>query len=117
MNHTTNKQALHLLLPTDRGVEIIDTKTLVRVEAISNYSKLYFANGKTLVVAKVLRWFEEQLDAAMFLRTHRTHLINKQFVHRYHHGQTAVVKLINGESIGVSKRKKKYFLQLMGAVA
>jgi DNA-binding LytR/AlgR family response regulator len=44
-----------LLLPTCTGIELIDINAVIRIEAISNYSKLYFINGKTLVVAKVLR--------------------------------------------------------------
>ncbi|MEQ1767700.1 MAG: hypothetical protein ABL859_09765, partial [Methylotenera sp.] len=50
-----------LLLPTCKGLECILFNEIVRIEASSNYSKLFFNNGKTLVVAKVLHWFEDQL--------------------------------------------------------
>jgi hypothetical protein len=41
-------------LPSRQGIHVIEISNIVRKEAISNYSKLYFTNGKTLVVAKVL---------------------------------------------------------------
>ncbi len=110
-----------LLLPTCKGIEVIDISTIVRVEAISNYSKLFFSNGKSLVVAKVLHWFEVTFARASaveggetFHRIHRTHLVNRKFIQCYHSGK---VKLHNGERIDVAKRKKSYFLKCWYAVA
>jgi two-component system, LytTR family, response regulator len=104
-----------LMLPTCSGIDAIDVNTIIRVEAISNYSKLFFSNGKSLVVAKVLRWFEERLsiqndaeNKTLFLRTHRTHLINKNFIRRYSNGK---IELCNQQFIGVARRKKSQFLQ------
>lgn len=100
-----------LTLPTCKGLEFIDTSTLVRVEAMSNYSKLFFINGKTLVVAKVLHWFEQSLSAIQFIRPHRTHLINKNFIRQYINESGGKIRLHNGEYIDVSKRKKSHFLK------
>lgn len=100
-----------LMLPTCKGLEVIDTSTIIRVEAMSNYSKLFFNNGKTLVVAKVLHWFEESLPGFQFIRTHRTHLINKNFISQYINANGGKVKLHNGECLDISKRKKSHFLR------
>jgi two-component system, LytTR family, response regulator len=94
-----------MMLATSKGVEFIQPHTIIRIEAISNYSKLYFNNGKTLVVAKVLRWFEEALKTSGFLRTHRTHLVNYQFIHRY--TRCGKLTLLSGETIKVARGKKK----------
>ena len=108
-----------LMLRTDRGVKLIDIKTIVRIEAISNYSKLFFLNNKTLVVAKLLHWFEEQLsplsaEGEDFIRIHRTHLVNRKFIQCYRSGK---IKLLNGECLDVAKRKKTLFLKLWDAAA
>jgi two-component system LytT family response regulator len=102
--------AHQLIIPARSGYEIVDINSIIRIEAISNYSKLYFANGKTMVASKVLRWFEEQLASQRFIRTHRTHLINRSFICYYTNGMGSKVKLLNGEWIDVSKRKKMQFL-------
>jgi two-component system, LytTR family, response regulator len=103
------------LLPTNKGAELIEANSIIRIEAISNYSKLYFSNGKTLVVAKVLRWFEETLGGTgpshLFLRVHRTHLVNKKYISAYVNGKAARIRLQNGELIDIAKRKKNYFLR------
>src|SRR5258705_12600028 len=107
----TVQQTGLLLLPTCKGVEVINTATVVRIKAISNYSKLYFTNGTTLVVAKVLRWFEESLGADQFIRLHRTHIVNKKLISQYSFCEGGQVELINGERIAVSRRRKSQFLQ------
>jgi two-component system LytT family response regulator len=95
------------LLSTSQGVEIIDCSSLVRIEAISNYCKLFFATGKTLVVAKVLAWFEERLSAKGFVRLHRSHLVNMQYILRLNDEKRTEVILKNYYSIPVSRRKKQ----------
>jgi two-component system, LytTR family, response regulator len=113
-----------LLLPTCKSIEAIDIHSIIRIEAISNYSKLFFVNGKTLVVAKALAWFQKKLPCQpfqqednCFIRIHRTHLINKNFIHQYIRDGQGKVKLHNGELIDISKRKKSYFLQCWYAAA
>ena len=97
-----------LILTTSLGNEVVDCRSLVRIEAISNYCKLYFVNGKTLVVAKVLAWFEQKLAAKGFIRLHRSHLVNLQFVLGWDNITKAAIILKNFNSIPVSRRKKKY---------
>jgi two-component system, LytTR family, response regulator len=105
----TNKATTNniILLPTNKGVEVVDVNTIMRIEASSNYSKLFFKDGTNLVVAKVLHWFEGQLAAGRFFRIHRTHFINKNFIQQYNND--GKVKLFNCEWINVSKRKRTFF--------
>ena len=116
MQTTDYRYANAIQVPTCKGMEVIDVNNIIRIEAISNYSRLVFSNGKTLVVAKVLRWFEERLLMDGFMRVHKTHLVNTRFIMNYIRGtlsqaQGGRVKLSNGEWIDVSKRKNNYFQQ------
>lgn len=107
LNQVTNE---FLMFATNKGIETIGIDDIIRVEAISNYSKLYLSTGKTLVVSRTLRWVEEKLPPRLFVRTHRAHLVNTNFVLQYINGTGGMVKLLNGEMIHVSKRKKAWFL-------
>lgn len=95
-----------LILNTSTGNFLIDAHTIVRVEASSNYSKLYFNDGKTLVTAKVLKWFEQRLPAENFTRLHRSHLVNNGFLQPQQCSGKAF-ELQNGKVIQVSRRRKK----------
>ncbi len=111
--HTTITEANSILVPTDRGLQVINVHSIIRVQSISNYSKLFFKNGKTLVVAKVLRWFEERLAAHQFVRIHRTHLVNGNCLRTYNSSNTVEIELMNGEKFTVARRKRNLFLQFV----
>lgn len=100
-----------ILVPTDRGMQVIDVHSIIRVQSLSNYSKLFFQNGRTLVVAKVLRWFEERLLMHKFLRIHRAHLVNSGCLRGFNNTHTIEIELTNGERLTVARRKKTDFLQ------
>lgn len=82
-------------------------KEIVRIEALSNYSRIYFANGNKLVVAKVLRWFQEMLPGELFVRVNRSHLVNKYFIKEISGRKTKTILMESGENIVVSRRKKE----------
>lgn len=103
-----------LKLTTSSGDYLINTCTIVRVEASSNYSRIFFSDGKVLVTAKLLRWFEENLKKESFTRLHRSHLINNNFLDEYQ-CTTGTVALQNGKVIPVSRRRKRSVIQKLAA--
>ena len=76
---------------------------IIRIEAVSNYSRIYFSNGNTIVVAKVLHLLQDLLPETMFVRVHRSHLINKLFVKAIKGKNKKRLLMNNGEYIGVSR--------------
>ena len=98
-----------LTVATVGRIDIIDWNNLVRIEASSNYSRLFLSNGKTLFVAKVLKKFEAELDKRLFIRPHKTHLVNISYIQSYVRGTHPTLLLSNGESIPVARKMKKQF--------
>ncbi len=96
----------NIVLNTSRGIVTVSAQQIIRIQAISNYSKLFFDNGKSLVVAKVLRWFEEQEILVPFVRIHRSHLLNLQYIKSYSGDKEGLISLHTGETFLVAKRKK-----------
>jgi two-component system, LytTR family, response regulator len=103
-----------LLLRTSAGHLLIETANIIRIEASSNYCKLFLTNGRMLVTAKVLKWFEENLPGHVFMRLHRSHLVNNHFLLRNQPMEKGLV-LINGDYIRVSRRRKKNILNQLQA--
>ena len=107
-----------MMVATAGRVDVVNVDHLVRIEAQSNYSKLYFVDGTTLVVAKVLRKFEEQLSQNPFIRAHKTHLVNLHFIRSLEGLHHKHLVLDNGDNIAVSRSKQRYvFQQLMNLQA
>ena len=94
-------------IPFDRGIRMVQAEKIIRIESLSNYSKIFFVSGYPMTVAKVLQWFEDNLPEQMFTRVHRSHLVNKIFVHEINRTKYANILLTNGETIPISRRKKK----------
>lgn len=95
-----------LIVSTVRRTDLIAWHNLIRIEASSNYSKIFMADGKTLFTAKVLKKFEAELDSRFFIRTHKTHLVNKEYIRSFITGLHASIVLSNGEIVPVSRRHK-----------
>lgn len=96
----------NLIVATTGKLEVIALQTLVRIEATNNYSRLYLADGKTILVAKVLKRFEEQLDHGYFIRTHKTHLVNLQFIQSCSGAKQKSLMLTNGDCVAISRSKQ-----------
>lgn len=62
--------ARHFFSPSD----------IVRLEAHSNYTNIYFTDKKKILSAKLLKDFVRMLEPFGFVRTHRTHLVNRQHI-------------------------------------
>ncbi|MGB3007026.1 MAG: LytTR family DNA-binding domain-containing protein [Chitinophagaceae bacterium] len=98
-------------IPTSKGIKEVMTANIIRVEASSNYSKVYFMNEYPLTVAKLLQWFENKLPVTIFFRIHRGHIVNREFITAI----SADNKLIlsNGEQFQVSRRKQTAFRKMV----
>ena len=104
-----------LILNTSCGKFLIDFNTITRIEASSNYCKVFFSSGQTLVTAKVLKWFEEKLPPQYFVRLSRGHLVNNLFLKPNQCFEKGLL-MQTGEFIAVSRRRKKGILkQLLAA--
>ena len=65
---------------TSEGTYFYSPDEIIRLEASSNYTNIFFTNKKKLLVAKVLKEFAEMLEPLGFVRTHRSHLVNRQYI-------------------------------------
>jgi two-component system LytT family response regulator len=102
-----------IAVPTWEGLEFIQLRNVVRIESNSNYSRIFFTSGPSLLVTKQLKEFEEMLAPYRFCRVHNMHLINLNYVKRYLRGEGGRVIMENGDEIDVSRRKKDDFLKLI----
>jgi two-component system, LytTR family, response regulator len=88
----------------NKGKMVVPIAEIIRIQGLGNYCRVHFSNNEpVLTVAKLLHWFQEQLPADGFIRTHRTHLVNKSYI-RENRGTQML--LYNGETICISRRRK-----------
>ena len=60
-------------------------------------------NKKSFLSSRTLKEYDDLLADKQFLRVHRTHLVNKKYIHSLSGDRE--VKLTDGSSVEVSRRK------------
>jgi two-component system, LytTR family, response regulator len=73
----TNNHTTIISMHTNKGIHFFLPDHIVRLEAKSNYTKIFFSNQLPILLARVLKDFEPSLLPFGFVRTHRSHLVNK----------------------------------------
>jgi two-component system LytT family response regulator len=105
-----------LALPVQDGLELVDIDQIIRIEANGSYSQFYLNQQSSMLVARTLREYDEVLnDHPDFIRVHRSHLINRQFVQKVIKAKSPILIMQDGEHINVSAAKKDLiFKTLLG---
>lgn len=98
-------KAFRFALPTNCGKKLFAIQQIIRMESDSNYTYVHFSDRKPLLVARVLRDFEVLLKPLGFIRTHRSHLVNKHHIT----GMDAegFIALSDESRAAISRRKRK----------
>lgn len=109
--HTVNKQLHKLVLPVLEGFEVVQIKDIVRCQANDNFTDFFFANGKRMLICRTLKFYEQTLEDFGFMRIHKSHLINLQYVKKYKKGKGGQVVMLDEAELDLSVNKKDYFLE------
>ena len=103
-----------IAVPTQEGLLFFDINHIIRLEAQSNYTLIYFDDQPKMMASRTLKEFEEILPADTFFRIHNSHIINLLFIKKYIRGDGGQVEMKKGDHILVSRRKKDEFLKIIG---
>ena len=103
-----------IAIPTTEGLQFIKTEDILYLEASVNYTKFHLCNNTKYTVSKTLKEFEDILPSDIFIRTHNSYIINKNYVEKYIRGEGGQVVLSNNMVLDISKRKKAEFLKAIG---
>jgi len=100
-----------LALPTKEGVHFLQPADIIRCEAIGNYTKFFVTGNKTYLISKTLGEYDTLLTPHHFIRTHKSHLVNKKFISFVDHDGFAVLK--DNSKVEVSRRRKEEVLSAL----
>ncbi len=95
------------------GKYFVDASNIIRCEASSNYTKLFFINQQPLVIAKTLSACASAINNEAFIRIHQSHLINKNFIQKINADGHVFLK--DGTVCNISRRKKRIAIQILCA--
>lgn len=91
---TTKYQWGKLMMPHQKGFYIVAFSDVIAIEANGNYSWIYKIGGEKLHISKTLGSIEALLPLPHFFRTHRSSIINLNYVSEVNRDE-GLVKLRN----------------------
>jgi len=96
-------------LKTQNKISLVEISKIVSCQSDINNTKIYLLD-EDYYVTKPLKHFASLLESHSFIRTHQSHLVNKNFISEYIRKDGGYLVLRNGYNIPVAQRRRNYVL-------
>jgi two-component system LytT family response regulator len=106
-----NNQKKKIVLPILEGFEVVEVQDVIRCQANDNFTDFFMKDGSKKLICRTLKFYDEILSELGFLRVHRSHLINMDYVKGYKKGKGGQVVMSDGSHVDVSPNRKDDFLK------
>jgi two-component system LytT family response regulator len=108
-----NKESKKITIPVNNGYQIIDLNTIIYFKAEGSYCVITHVNDEKLIVSKPLKYFVDKIcsDKCSFVRTHKSYLVNFNFIDKINRESNASIIMSNQEIIPISRNKKEETLE------
>lgn len=101
-----NLGGLRIPFPTETGYRLINVHSIIQCVANVNYCMIHLANDTSFIISKTLKYVEGILPSDLFLRSHKSHLVNRNYIREYNNSDGGYLVLSNNVRVPVSNRKK-----------
>jgi two-component system LytT family response regulator len=98
-------EQFRLAVPTREGIHFFSPADIVRLEAMGAYTQISLADKRQHLVSKSIGEYEDLLTPHGFIRTHKSHMVNRLFVSFLDHEGCLVLR--DGTRVEVSRRRKE----------
>jgi len=104
-----------IVVPTNQGFMLLDVGNIMYLQAEGAYTRIVLRDHSGVLVSQPIGVYEEKLKYPAFIRIHRSHVVNQQYIKQYVRGRGGYVLLENGDHLNVAVRKKADLLQALGS--
>ncbi len=102
-----------LVIPVSDGLEYLNPKDIIRIEADRSYSWFYLTGDRKILVSKNLKEYQDLLGDRSFFRPHNSFLINLRYVKKYVKKEGGYILMTDGSQIPVARSRKDIFIEHM----
>jgi two-component system, LytTR family, response regulator len=95
------------------GIFFVRLRDIVRLEADNNYTHFMLKTNEKITASKTIKAYEEVLLKLNFVRVHKKHIVNMNYMKTYVKGEGGYLILENNETVEVSRRKKTAMLDIL----
>lgn len=112
-NQAVKKNDKRLVLKTTDKIHILRLDQIMHLESDQSYCHFFLNDGQKITVSKPLKEYDELLCDYDFLRIHKSHMVNLEFIRRFDRAEGGYVIMKDESRIPVSFRKKDELLQIL----
>jgi two-component system LytT family response regulator len=103
--NNNNQEALQRVVIKDGpSIAIVDASEIYSIEAMDDYVMIYTEDSKH-IKKQTMKYFEQHLDNKMFVRAHRSYIVNLTKIKKIEllEKETYCLTLVNGSKVSASK--------------
>lgn len=102
-----------LVLKTSERFIILKINDIIRCESDGSYTEFFLSDSKKITVSKPLKEYDEMLSDSGFLRVHKSHLVNINYINSFVKRDGGYLVMNNLTKVPVSVRKRDYVLNVL----
>ncbi len=99
-----------LAIRTGSGISFVDFHDILYCRADGRYTHVYLNNGKSVLTARLLKTFENKLPDDVFIRIHKSYIININCISNFRKGNNVFTVKGTSTELEVAKRRRKILL-------
>lgn len=102
-----------LALPSGDGLELVAFDQIVKCQADRAYCNFYLVGGRTVLVSKSMKEYEDVLTKKHFIKVHKSTIVNINYAEKYVSGKGGYLLLSDGSHVNVAVRKKEDLMNVL----
>lgn len=99
-----------IALPLSDRIHYIEVQQIISCKGEASYTTIFTTEGKKYLVSKPLIEYEDILADYGFLRSHKSHIVNRSHISTFIKSDGGYLLMSDGSNIPVSRRKKEAVL-------
>lgn len=113
IENTQSKTYKKITFNTSKGIRIVDIDQIIRCQADTCYCLIILNGNEKLLISKNISSIEELLPDKIFIRCHKSHLVNLNYIKEYSYEDGGKIILHDGAKIDVSTRKREFVINFI----
>ena len=110
---TYQRNTQRLALPYLNRTVMVSVDDIVYLQGEGTYTFIHTRDRRKYLVSKTLKEFEKTLDNAIFIRIHKSNIINLAYVQHGVFARDRVIRLADSRELTISRRRMHQITQLM----
>lgn len=102
-----------IALPYLNRTVMVSVDDIVCLEGEGNYTFIHTRDRRKYLVSKTLKEFEKTLDSDIFIRIHKSNIINLAYVQHGVFARDRIVRMADSREVTISRRRMREISVLM----